>query len=166
MSRPMPRTMTPDPPASHRLADSHTDAPAQRTLSFASPEQASDIDERQFAVMFRAAVNAFGGADALRAALGEKDTYLTRLVDGMNATRPVQLRWLGPLLDDRRAAAVVLGYLSERAGAEPPVFRREVTDDEIARAAVEVLAESGQMRDTFRAQIAKRLGVRVEAVRL
>lgn len=159
------RTLRETAPASQRLSATPRLAPEQQSLRFA-PEQQANRDEQAMAVMFRAAVNAAGGADALRAQLGERESYLARIADGMNGARPIQLRWLAPLLDDARAAMVILGYLSERAGAEPPVLKREVSQEDIAQAALEVLAESGQMRETFRAQIAKRLGVRVEAVKL
>lgn len=155
----------PAPQASHRLVDSQSPASAQLQLVYDLEAKAKG-DEQQLAAMFAAAVRAFGGPDALRAALGEKDTYLTRVVDGMNGARPWQGRWLGPLLEDPRSAMIVLGYLSERAGFEPPVCHREVSEEETAKAALDVIAESGQLRETFRALIAKRLGVRPEQVKL
>lgn len=124
------------------------------------------MDEERQRTAFRAAVQAFGGADALRAALGERETYLSKIAEAMNGAKPIQLRWCVPLLRDPASAVVLLGHDAELAGAEPPVFHREVSQEEVDRAARELLAESGQLRDVYRAQIARRLGVRVEEVRL
>lgn len=123
-------------------------------------------DEQALSAMFAAAVRAFGGADALRASLGERENYVARISDAMNGQRPWQGRWLGPLLDDPRSAAILLGYLSERADYEPPIPRRKVSREEVAAAALDLIAESGMLRETLRAEIAKRLGVRVEEVKL
>jgi hypothetical protein len=164
-----PRSMPPAPPGSHREAVSPSlPGRADQLAIVFDRETQTRQDEQQLASAFRAAVNAFGGADALRAALGERETYITKITEAMgsSADRPIQARWFFPLLDDPRSAVILLGFLNERAGAEPPVYHREVSSEEIARAAAEVIAESGQMRDVFRQQIAKRLGVRIEAVKL
>ncbi len=165
----MPADLPLPPQGSHREAGGdRVPVPSPRpqlSLQF-DREAQMRRDDQALTAMFAAAVRAYGGPDALRAALGEKETYLSKISESMSGLRPVQVRWLGPLLDDPRAAAIILGYLSERAGFEPPVSHRQVTDEEVARAAVEVLSESGQLRETFRTQIAKRLGVRVEEVKL
>jgi hypothetical protein len=162
----MAETLPEQAQASHRRVTRPSVAPARQTSLIFDREAALRSDEQELTATFREAVQAFGGADALRAVLGEKETYLTRILDGMAGTRPVQARWLLPLLSEPASAMALLLYMSERAGFEPPVLHRQVTDEEIGRAACEVLAESGQLRDIIRAQIAKRLGVRVEDVRL
>ncbi len=166
MSRSMPRSLDSVSPGSHREPVS-PELPRRPQLDLLFDEE-SARKQREAARLatFRRAVMAFGGADALRLALGRPETYLSKISEALTGTKPVQESWRDPLLLDPRSAAILLEHDSGVAGAEPPVFKREVSDEEVARAAVELLAESGQMRDTFRAQIAKKLGVRVEAVRL
>lgn len=118
------------------------------------------------AACFAASVRAFGGADALRLTLGKPEDYYNKILDGMNAKRAVQSHWWDPLLRDPRSAMIVLSYFSDVANAEPPVFHREISEEETARAALEVIAESGQLRETFRALIAKKCGARPEQVKL
>lgn len=154
------------PPGSHREAGSQRFAVSPQLTLQLDRERQLQADELGQRNAFRAAVQAFGGADALRAALGERETYLSKIAEALSGQRPIQERWRLPLLRDPAAAQLLLAHDAQLAGAEPPVFQRDVSAEDVARAAVEVLAESGQMRDTFRAQIAKRLGVRVEAVKL
>lgn len=140
------------------------DRPQLELLYDAEAARKNEQDVRR--TVFRKAVMAFGGADALRLALGRPEHYLSHISEALSGQKPIQEGWRAPLLKDPRAAVILLEHDSQVAGAEPPVFTREVDDAEVARAAVEVLAESGQLRETFRAQIAKRLGVRPDQVKL
>jgi hypothetical protein len=116
-------------------------------------------------------VRVAGGAEWLTAALNREPSYVARVSDAMNERdqRPAQLPWLAPLIDDAAAADLFISWLCEHCGYEPPVkVKREISDTDLNEAAREVISEmkDDEQRDLMRARIAKRLGVRVEDVRL
>lgn len=125
-------------------------------------------DERELEALFAAMVRVAGGVDWLVSAMDKAPSYASKISEGMYGRngKQVQLRWLAPLLGDPAAVDLLMGWLSERLGYQPPVRERTVSPEEIARAAVEVIGEMGALRDPVREAIAKRLGVRVEDVKL
>lgn len=120
--------------------------------------------------MFAEAVRRAGGVAALVHALDRRPSYDSKVVEAMNGSgeRSIQLDWLAPLLDDPNAAEVIAEYVNRRCGFEPPVRRRQLSQEEIDRAAREVAAEmkDEDMREAFRTRMAKKLGVRPEDVAL
>lgn len=121
-------------------------------------------DEKALRDLFRAAVNAFGGADALRATLGEAPNYLSKITDAMVGTRPVQGRWLLPLLDDPRSAPMVATWINRRAGFASPAPTRVITREEIAETSLQIDLENPMMWRAKRPEIAKRLNCDIEDV--
>ncbi len=127
-------------------------------------------DQRSLYALFGAMVRVAGGVDWLTAALDKNPFYSSKISEGMNSRngKHVQLDWLAPLLSDPRATDLLLGWLCERCGYEPPVTqRRKVTDEDYARAAREVLSEikDDEERGIFRRRMAKKLGLRIEDVK-
>jgi hypothetical protein len=101
-----------------------------------------------------------------KARLNRTQTEMREAINGAES-RKVQLEWLAPLLDDPDAAEMIVGWVNARCGYEPPVRSREVSQEQIDKAAREVLAElkDDEQRELMRARIAKRLGVRPDKVR-
>lgn len=115
-----------------------------------------------------------GGAEALRAAMGEKDSFISTVSKAINriheenGQRAVRIDWLA-YGDDGDADYVLVAGINEAFGYAPPVRgARACTQEEIDRAAREELAneKDPDKLDLHRRRIAKRLGVRVEDVRL
>lgn len=126
-------------------------------------------DQSVLAALFVAMVAKFGGVDALVSALNRKPSYVSKITEAMNGGegRAIQLEWLAPMLRDPRCAELLLSCLSEVCGYAPPVFERALTPEQTAETVTEVVAEmSGLVRESIRAEVAKRRGVRIEDVKL
>ena len=126
------------------------------------PEVERENDEKALRDMFRAAVDRFGGADALRAALGEAPNYIAKITDAMVGTRPVQGRWFLPLLDDENSKPIVSNYFAVRGGYELPQPHREVGRAEIAEQVLAIVLENPVLWKTLRTEAAQRLNLRAE----
>lgn len=165
------RVVPPTALASHRQGAGQPDASApQKSFRWDAVDRVTDTQE-QLRQLFCELVRVGGGAEALVAALNREPSYVARISDAMQGReqRSVQLAWLAPLLDDEDASERLLTWLSARCGYEPPVrARRDVPIEDINAAAREVLAEikDEEQRDLMKKRIAKKLGVRVEDVRL
>lgn len=160
----MARSLPAAQPGSHREAATHA-LPSDLGPLFANPRAAVDADEAASVQIFRAALNAYGGADALCAALLERDSYVSKISEAISGTKPVQLRWLWAMLRDPRAAAIIAPAVCAAAGYSPPVRERAVSEEEVRTALAEEVQESGLL-DLLRGRLAARLGVRPEDVRL
>lgn len=124
-----------------------------------------EADQVQLRALFAAMVRTAGGVDWLAKALNEKPGYASKITDAINGAkkRRIQLNWFPPLLEDPRAAEILLGWLSERCHYSPPVRARQVTSEEEAAAAREVIAElEPELSELMRRRVAKKLGVRFE----
>lgn len=166
-----PRNMPKNALGGHRVSSTHVALSADQTaFSFdAAVKRAGDQSELRS--LFGAMVRAAGDADWLATALDQKPSYANRINEAIRGDedRKIQLEWLAPLLDDQSAAEMLLTWLSNRCGYEPPVrAKRDVPIEDINAAAREVLAEikDEEQRDLMKKRIAKKLGVRVEDVRL
>ena len=155
----------------HRVPSTllNTGAP-QTTFSFDAVVKLSG-DQVALRAVFGAMVRASGGADWLATALDKEPSYANRINEAINGVqdRKIQFEWFAPLLDDEAAMEILLCWLSERAHYEPPVRqKRDVPVEDINTAAREVIAEikDEETRDLMKKRIAKKLGVRVEDVRL
>lgn len=134
----------------------------QTAFRWAARDQALD-DTTQLYALFSAMVNAAGGVDWLVATLDREPSYQSKVSEAMHRRegRYVQLDWLAPLLGDERACELLMGWLSERLGYEPPVRQRPVTIEEQGKALLEVIRElPEEMREPLMARAAKRLGVK------
>lgn len=139
------------------------EAPGQLALVY-DREVERENDEKALRDMFRLAVNAFGGADALRAELGEAPSYLSKISEAMVGERPVQGRWLIPLLACKKAGPIVANWINRRAGFAAPAPTRVVTREQIAEALLAVVLENPMLWSATRPEIAHRLNVDVEDV--
>jgi hypothetical protein len=157
---------TPEGPlGGHRVESSQVKPGTEQTAFNWAQKQQLENDQAALRTMFAAAVRAAGGIDWLTAALDKQPSYATKIGEAINgvADRKVQFDWLAPMLDDPRASAIILGWLSERMKFEPPVKSRVVdpaADAAECRAILESLPEP--QRTAFRQERAKRLGVRLE----
>jgi hypothetical protein len=126
-------------------------------------------DTTQLYALFGAMVRAAGGLDALVAALDREPSYHSKISEAMNRRdgRHVHLDWLAPLLADEDAATLLMDWLSDRLGYEPPVRKRAVSEEEEMRAAREVIREMPEpLKDAYRREMAKKLGIRPEDLKL
>lgn len=115
--------------------------------------------------------NVSRGATALAEAMGaaRSDTFLrvSRKEDSKGALQRAFIDFLGPLLVPMRSRRAFVDSLMEALDYEPPVPRRRVTEDDIARGAMDwVKSLPPSMRDAARADIAHALGVRIEDLKL
>lgn len=115
-----------------------------------------------------------GGAESLRAAMGEKESFISTVSKAINriheenGQRAVRIDWLA-YGDDGDADYLLVAGINEAFGYAPPVRGlRACTQEEIDRAAREELAneKDTEKLDLHRRRIAKRLGIRIEDVRL
>jgi len=137
---------------------------AQLSISY-DREVERENDEQAHRAMFRLAVNAFGGPDALRAALGKPGTYISKISESMTGARPIQAAWELPLLDDARSRPIVAGFYARRAGYQDPAPKREITREQVAAETLAVIVENPVLWAAVRAEVARRLNVSVEEVR-
>lgn len=163
--------MRPVPLGSNWEAASRPNPGASQT-AFSFDEKAR-MEATQVALreIFARATREAGGVDWLCTALDREPSYVSKIVEALNGVkdRKVQLEWLAPLLDDENAQELLLAWMCERCGFEPPVRRRvEPPVEEINRVAREVIAEikDEEQRELMRARMARRLGVRPDEVRL
>lgn len=117
------------------------------------------------------AVEAYGGANELAEAMGaaRSDTFLRvqRKEDSKGSLQRAFVDFFGPLLINAKAKRAFVDALMEMLDYEPPVPRRQVTDEDIGRGAVEWLRSLPlSMRDAAKADIARGLGIRVEDLKL
>ena len=110
--------------------------------------------------MARAAITAAGGLDWLASALDREPSYSSKISEALNRRdeRRVHLDWLAPLLSDAKAMELILGWLCERGGFEPPKRKRVATRDELYGALLEAVEESGPAGEALKERAAKRLG--------
>lgn len=126
-------------------------------------------DQLQLRALFGAMLRKAGGADWLAEALNREPSYASKIFDAANGVknRKVQLDWFAPMLDDPGAAELLLSFLSERCGFQPPVRLRTVTKEQIHEAAAAVLSDMDPIvKKGVRQEIARRLGVRIEDIKL
>ena len=163
MSKPaaMPVSLRREAQGSHRVALPPTQPPVQLSLG-AHGEVEREADEQGLRSAFRLAVNAFGGADALRAALGEQPPYLAKITDALVGGRPIQARWLIPLLDDERSKPIIVNHINKRAGFDTPALSREITAEQLGLVVLAIVRESPVLWRSVREEAAARLNVRVE----
>lgn len=110
---------------------------------------------------FARAVRAVGGFEWLCAALDRPPSYISKMGEALNrdGTRHVHLDWLVPLFDEQEGSRVLLEYLCERCGYEPPRRKRNVTPEELHRALIDELEDAGGVGDAVLERAARRLGV-------
>lgn len=159
-----PRSVPKVTPASPRQVGIREVSAPQLSLSFDADLRRDETLSAVYEVM-RRAVGAFGGADALRAALNERESYIATISKALNRVddngqRKAPIDWLAPLLLDPGAAYELISGMCRLAGYEPPVEQREVDEQSVAGAALRLLRESPDWhRDGVRAQLARMLGV-------
>jgi hypothetical protein len=149
----------------HRVSHTHDTPRAEQTAFNWAQKKQLEGDQVALRALFGAAVRAAGGIDWLTAALDKQPSYATKIGEAINgyADRKVQLDWFAPLLEDPRAAELILGWLSERCKFEPPIRSRVVDEAEDAKISREILESLPEpQRTAFRQERARRLGVRVE----
>jgi len=141
----------------------------QRSLPFDKHERLL-ADHRNLYALAAAMVRKAGGVEWLAAALDREPSYGSKISEGLNERngKHFQLDWLAPLLDDADASDLLMGWLCERLGYEPPVrVRRDVSEADFARAARELIAEMDpDYAAVQRRKLAKKLGVRIQDVKL
>jgi hypothetical protein len=146
-------------PGSHRVAGSQALPGPQLPIRF-DPAATVENDDREAREVWRAAVGAFGGSDALRAQRLAPPAYLSKINESLSDDeRPAQWRWLWTLLADSKAAAVLVPAINARAGYAPPVRTRAVSEEEIRAALAEEVAGLDGLREMLRDRVAQRLGV-------
>lgn len=157
------------PPGTH-WGKGQRQLPTAEQTAFSFDAQARlESDQTQLRALFCAAVRTYGGVDALTAALNREPSYAKKIADACNGygDRKVQLDWFAPLLTDPACFDLFMGWLCERGGYAAPVRDRKVTREQIAAEATAVVAEMDAIvKDGVRKEVARRLGVRVEDVKL
>lgn len=145
--------------------------PVSRSLAEAQQKTfAWDRDARVTALyaIARRALMKRGGADALRAALDEKESYISSISKAFHQKegRSVPIEWLLTLCEDKEAAYEFTSGFNELVGYEPPVSQRVVSPGDIDRAARQCIEEMDEEhREIYRRKVARKLGVRLEAVK-
>lgn len=170
MSKPvMATSLRREAPASPRQAGCQEVAKApQLALAFDADTHRAELTTGVYSVM-REAVAVSGGADALRARLDERESYLATISKCLNRVsddRRAPVDWIAALLMDPDGARTLIAGLCRLAGLDAPTAKRAVSDDEAARAALAVARDLGPMRDAFRRLVAAQLGVSPEEVPL
>lgn len=122
-------------------------------------------------VALQRAVDAFGGeskfADAIGASLTDTHLRVNRKEDSKLKLQRAFYDFIAHLRQNDRAAMTWLAAVNDIFGCEPPIKKRELSDDDIARGAAEwVRSLPLSMRDAAKADIARALGVRVEDLKL
>lgn len=117
------------------------------------------------------AVDAFGGPNELAEAMGtaRSDTYLRvqRKDDSKGALQRAFIDFLGPLLVHPAARRAFIEALMTACDYEPPVPRKRVTEEDVARSALQwVRSLQPSMRGAAREDIARALGIRVDDLKL
>lgn len=146
----------------------------QREIDFRKPPCDGDAhrkaleDATALYALVGAMVRKIGGIDAWCSRLDREPSYGSKLSEALNRKegRHIHLEQLAALLDDADAAELLLSWLSERLGYEPPVRQRTVSVEEQGKALLEVIRElPEEMREPLMARAAKRLGVKTERFR-
>jgi hypothetical protein len=145
-------------PVSHTLAE-----PVQRAFIW-------DRDSRVTALyeIARRALAKRGGADVLRAALDERESYLASISKAFHRDgRSVPIDWLPVIGEDEEAAYELASGINALLGFDPPVKSRTVDPERQKEAAMELIAEMDEEhREIYRKKLARKLGVRAEDVKL
>lgn len=110
--------------------------------------------------MFAEAIAAFGGAAALVKALGEKDSYGSKISEGVSGSKPIQTQWLTPLLSDEAARPIVLAHFDALSSRDEHTEAMFVEDSHSFYRSNEAIA------DIFRGYVVKRRGIKASRVRL
>lgn len=127
-------------------------------------------DIRSMYALVGAMVRARGGIERLTSDLDREPSYASKISEALNGRdgRHLHLDHFAALISDEAAAALLISWLHERLDLEPPVKRRrDIDEGELNAAAREAIAElDADQREAFRKKLARKLGVRVEDVRL
>jgi len=165
MSKALPKTQ----PGALRLEATQS-GPGSKQMGFSWEANQRVIAAQDFLTdLFRSALKAAGTTEWLTKALNRAPSYETKINDAIAGRdeRSVQLPWLAPLLDDANAAYALIAGLCERCGYLPPERKKEVKPEALGVAALEVLGDlDEEMREVMKKRVAKKLGVRVEDVKL
>lgn len=115
------------------------------------------------------AVDEAGGTVWLAASLGKSHPDVGRRVrheaDDKHDVKETTLKMVGHIGPDAKARLVFLAGLCELWGCEPPQLKRVVTEEQIGRATLEVLEESGKVGEAIKQALAKKLRCDVGALR-
>jgi hypothetical protein len=147
---------------------SGTSVSEQPALPFAKRAQL-EADQTAMRQLFASMVSAVKNNDWLATALGRGDDYAKKIGSAINneKDRKVHFEWIAAMLDEPKAAELIVGWFNERCGYAPPVLKRVVSKQERDEAVAEVVAEMGDVvREAVERATAKKLGVRVEEVKL
>lgn len=142
--------------------------------SLAVAEQHSFVWDRDSKVtalyaIARRALAKRGGGDALRAALDERESYLATISKAFHQQdgRSVPIDWLVAICEDPEARYELVSGINELFDFEPPVSSRTASDEEVGAAARELLREmDDEHREVYRKKLARKLGKRLEDVKL
>lgn len=155
----MPKNLPRNAQGSHRDDESPVNPDDSRTVDMFAKHQ-REMDDRALRSMAQLAVAKFGGQAAVCKALGEPDTYVSKLSEMLSGAKPVQARVLDLLMSDPQSGPIVLAHFEARAK------RDQHTAEQFTEDSAAFFALNPSIGEIFRAYVVDKRGIRPSQVRL